>query len=566
LKDGNSRLEKRTTSIHLVLFVIGIILLGAAAPRLSADDPRPMVQPLFEFTMSSILPADSPSVAKRVYRLRFSPNRQKLAIRDGDNNVWQYDLATQTAQLAERTAKEQRRIQDLAYAADGKRLYGIADRGTPTWFCWQTDELKLVGQSNVVEGRVIERMLSGELIVNGRDVLTLSHPDAEPKIRQKSGLLRSNEGAVTLLVYNMSGISGESGLEWREKADDTSVVLSTPVLSEQWQRTLQQQVSRAVGRQTSVGGALMLSPCGNRVVMLDRRAIIIWDAASGEEWRDLSDELPGPGRLPVPSDILTAKFSPNGQWLVVGTVGKSAPEAIAGEVHLIDMVAGRWAGRLTTTTQSASALDFSDDQRWLAVASSSLVDDRVRVFDLDAWLAAPATANDQITNRPLSLDELATDDPRLAILRIGQLQKQGEVYRTILATTLTYDASRARRLMGEVVEKMDSPVFEVRSHAEREMQILATQFPTTIRELLDDDTLTSESKFRIKRTVTTMNGVARLSEEQWRLLCRSLHALEGISEAWAEQLLAKTTEHPIRFVSRQARLSHQVWLNRHRGP
>lgn len=544
--------------------MLGAYLFGSffLSEWTQADEPWPVAEPIIEFAMSSILPAGGSSAAKRVYRLRFSPDHKKLAIRDGDNNIWQYDLATNQAGLLERADKDTRRIQDLAYSANGQYLYAIADRGAPSWFCWTTEDLKLVGTSNSVEGRVVERTLDGELMVNGRDVLNLSHPHAEPRIRKRSGLLRSNEGSVTLLVYNLSAVAGESGLEWRERIDEDAVVLKTPVLNEHWQRVLQQQVSRAVGRQTSVGGSLLLSPCGNRVVMLDRRGLLIWDAASKDQWRALSDDRPEPDHLPVNADILTAKFSPNGQWLAIGTVGKNSPEPINGEIHLIDMVAGRWLGRVATTTQSVSAIDFSDDQNWLAVGSTSLVDDRIRVYDLNAWMLAQLGVN-QDDSAPVSIDGLLTLDPRVANLHaLSLLQNANSVQRELTAT-LTFDASRAKQLMGQVIERMDSPVFEVRSQAEIEMNRLATQFPNAIRELQDDETLSSESQFRIRRTVATMSGIPRLSEAQWQMLCRSLHVLEHIAQPWAEELLVNSTKHPIRFVARQARLSHQVWLSRH---
>lgn len=520
-----------------------------------------MAEPIIEFAMSSILPTGSPSAAKRVYRLRFSPDHTKLAIRDGDNNIWQYDLSTREATLFERPAQDSRRIQDVAYSSEGQYLYAIADRGAPSWYCWTTNDLKLVASSQTVEGRVVERTVNGELMVNGRDVLSLSQPHAEPRVRKRSGLLRSSEGAVTLLVYNLSAMAGESGLEWRERIDDDAAVRQTPLLNEHWQGVLQQQVSRAVGRQTSVGGSLLLSPCGNRVVMLDRRGLLVWDAASKEQWQALSEDRPEPDRLPVNTDILTAKFSPNGQWLAIGTVGKNSPEPISGEIHLIDMVAGRWLGRVATTTQSVSAIDFSDDQNWLAIGSTSLVDDLVRVYDLNAWTLANPEPN-QLDAASATIEDLKAMEPRVANWIATTLLRNANDVQQELTAALTFDGLRAKQLMGQVIERMDSPTFEIRRLAEQEMQRLATQFPSVIRELQDDDTLSSESQYRIRRTVASMTGIPRLSEDQWRILCRSLHLLEQIPQPWAEQLLADSTKHPIRFVARQARLSHQVWLSR----
>jgi WD40 repeat protein len=548
--------------------VLGLILggIGQSFYRPSlADEPFPSAVPWMEFTMSSILPADSQPVAKRVYRLRFSPNHEKLAIRDGSNNVWQYDLKQHTAQLAARTPNDLKRLQDFAYSSDGQYLYGIGERGNATWQCWTTKDLELASSSQSVEGRHIERTLGGELMVNGRDVMNLSSPTAEPKVRKRSGLVRSHEGSVTLIMYNLSGLFGESGLEWKEQSGDATSDLQTPVLNQHWQGILQRQVGRAVGRQSSVGGSLLLSPCGNRVVLLDRRELLLWDAATNEPWQLLSPDLPGPQHLPISADILSAKFSPNGQWLVIGTVGRGNPEQIPGEVHLIDMVAGCWLGRITTTTQSASAIDFSDDQRWLAVGSTSLLDDRIRIFDVAAWLETPTQPDDHERPQFSKLDDLAMANPRSAMLQVFQLRQQAAGYREELTSLLTYDPSHAQQMMAEVIEKMDSPTYSVRDRAESELQRMAELFPTTIRELMDLETLSSESRFRIKRTIAAMTGIARMSVLEWQVLCRSLHALEGVGEPWAGQLLADTCQHPIRFVARAARLSHQVWLSRYRG-
>lgn len=559
----------RRWKIKPVLAVGLCLILGAISNHrlvhAAADEPLPPAVPWLEFAMSSILPADSRPVAKRVYRLRFSPDHEKLAIRDGDNNIWQYDLKLRSAKLAPRTPKDQRRVQDFAYSADGQHLYAVGERGAPSWLCWTTTDLELASTSNAVEGRHLERTLTGDLMINGRDVLNLQSPIADPKVRKRSGLVRSHEGSVTLLMYNLSGLTGESGLEWKEQGDDLTSNLQSPKLNDHWQQILQRQVGRAVGRQSSVGGSLLLSPCGNRVVLLDRRELLLWDAATNEPWQLFSPDSPGSQNLPVSADILTAKFSPNGQWLAVGTVGRGNPDPIEGEIHLIDMVAKSWVGQVTTTTQSASALDFSDDQRWLAVGSTSLLDDRVRIFDLDAWVSRRSPSVDHGPPLLPKLDELSAADARLALLQIVHLRQQPEVYREELNSVLTFDTARAQQLIGPVIQRMDSPTYDVRVQAESDLQRMADLFPATIHELLDATELSSEARFRIQRTIAAMTGIARMSPPEWRLLCRSMHALEGIGEPWAEQLLSNSSRHPIRFVARQARLSHQVWLSRHRN-
>lgn len=544
----------------------------AAGSLVAPADDWPLAEVATEFRMSDFLPADSPAVAKRVYRLRFAPDGQALAIRDGANHLWQYHLPTGRVQLAERLATDNRRLQDVTYSRDGQRLYGISENGRPSFQWWDTQELRLRQHDDTVSGKRIECLLDGSLLINGRETLENWPEGQGPKIKKRAGLVRSVEGSVTLLMYNLSGMVGESGLEWREQVGgDQTRVLTAPSLPLVWQQLLLRQVGRAVGRASSVSGTLLLSPCGNRVVLLDRRAIMLWDAGSDRPWLELSAEAEGLAKLPLSGDILTASFSPNGQWLMVGTVGRSEPVAIPGEVHAIDAVAGRWVGVVARTTQSASAIDFSDDQRYLAVGSTSLVDDRVRIIDWEQWLTAGhhhATGSE----RPLVADEAALTwldqqlgQPEMPSAWGGVLwaRDQTSAVEASFTASLAPGDARLHERLQSVWPRLELPNFRQRERAEADLRLLALQYPEAVAALLETPELTGEARFRVQRTVSAMSGIARLPADDWRRLCRQLQSLEGIAAPWAGQLLQATTTHPTRSLARQARLSWQIWRRRH---
>lgn len=559
----------------------------AQEPAQAADVAWPLAAVAREFRLSDFLPADSPAVAKRVYRLRFAPAGQALAIRDGANQLWQYELGTGRVQLAERLASDNRRLQDVAYSRDGQRLYGISENGRPSFQWWDTQEMRLRQHDDTVGGKRVECLLDGGLLINGRETLESWLPGQGPKIKKRAGLVRSVEGSVTLLLYNLSGMVGESGLEWREHvAGDTTRVLPAPSLPLAWQQLLLRQVGRAVGRAPSVSGTLLLSPCGNRVVLLDRRAVMLWDAGSDQPWSELNADAKGLAQLPLAGDILTAHFSPNGQWLVLGTVGRSEPVEIPGEVHVIDAVAGRWVGVVARTTQSASAIDFSDDQRFLAVGSTSLVDDRVQIIDWEQWLSGAGVATGAMEQTPNAAERVEYDGASLptaaALERLDQELGHFDLRRawagvlrarTQAATiepTFTADLAVGDVLLHERLQsvwpRLELPNFQQRERAEAELRTLALQYPEAVAGLLEVTGLSGEARFRVQRTVSSMSGIARLPADDWRRLCRQLQALEGISADWAGQLLQSTTAHPTRSLARQARLSWHIWQRRHSDP
>jgi hypothetical protein len=562
---GKTSLTAELAGLGLVL---GLWLWGCLPEALVADDGLSPIQPATELRLTAYLPTDSPAVAKRVYRLRFSPSGNHLAIRDGANQVWQYQRDTGTMLLAQRFAETGKRIEDLAYSADGQWLYAIADSGRDSFQCWSSENLELVLRDDSVRGQQLAVTLAGEMLVNGRDALEMEQPGQVPKIRKRAGLLRSLEGSVSMLMYNLAGVAGESGLEWRERLNDSvPKVVAAPALPPLWQPLLQRTVGRAVGRQAAVGQAMQLSPDGNRVALQDKRAILLWDVAADQAWRELSATLPPPQRLPLQADIYSLRFSPNGQWLAISTIGESGPEPVRGEVHLVDVIAGRWLGLVTTTTQTASAVDFSADQRWLAVGSTSLVDDRIQIIDLDQWLASALPGPvPRIADPDPVWRELAGEDPRSAVAAVLRLRHNASAWQPSLTKTLTYDPEEIVQNLSLIRQRLSSPKFQERELAEQELRVIAEHFPLLLQELQSDAALSSECHFRLQRIQAQASAVVRLNHSDWRLYCRLLQALETIPHEWADTLLDQATHHPVRSLARQARVSQQVRRARGHSP
>ncbi len=546
--------------------LVVILCVPGVATAAENDESVPPAPVGFQLRMSDFLPDDSPSVSKRVYRLKFTPDGQSIAIRDGGNSVWQYDLREKTALQAEIPEGDRKRIMDLAYSLDGSRLYGISESGSASLLCWNSADLQLVWQSDSVAGKDILMTPTGELLINGRELMDIDLESQVPRVRKRAGLVRSWEGSVSLLLQNLAAGS-DSRLEWRDRFDESATkVVASPPLPLAWQAVLQREVGRAVGRQGSVSGALILAADGNRVVVKSRRGLLLWDAATEEPWQELGS-LQKPldaGYIPLSGDILTVAMSPNGQWMAVGTVGTSEPNRVPGEVHLIDAVCGRWIGRLTTTYQSASALDFSDDSRWLAVGSSSLVEDHVRIFDLEAWFAEIVASRQWDVNEATEADFLAAEPFRPLVAMLSSQASPGR-WQAILQGRLEYDFSSTRHSLLAAAQALDSQNYAGREEAEGEMRLLAVQFPAVLREILDDRNLSSETRFRLQRVVGQVSGVVRLPTSKWRSISRTMYALERIEQPWAGELLRQAMEHPVRAIARQATISHHGWLARQRN-
>jgi hypothetical protein len=557
---------KRLPPAAIVGLIFGLFFNGAG--RLVGDDGLSPIPPAIELRLSDHLPADSPAVAKRIYRLRFSPSGNLLAVRDGANQVWQYRRDAGAWQMASRGREGGRKIEDLAYSADEKWLYGIAESGRDSFQIWSTKNMEPVLQGDSIRGQQLTLTLDGEMLVNGRDSLEFASPEQAPKVRKRAGLLRSWEGSVSMLMYNLAGQVGDSGLEWRERLpDQVPKVVAAPALPPVWTQRLQRTVGRAVGRQTAVGPAMQLSPDGNRVVLYEKRAILFWDVATDEPWRELNAGLAPPHHLPLQADIFSLRFSPNGQWLAISTMGESGVQPIAGEVHLVDLIAGRWLGCIATTTQTASALDFSPDQRWLAVGSTSLVDDRIQIIDFDLWLAGVLSDLEPAAAQPADLwTQLQSENPVAATAAVLRLRRDPVAWQSALTQALIYNPDQIVQNMSHVTQRLNSPMFQERESAEQELRQIAEHFPLLLRELQNEAGLSSESQFRLQRILAEASAVVRLQPADWRLSCRLLQALETLPEDWAQALLEQATQHPVRAIARQARVSRSIGQARRLPP
>jgi WD40 repeat protein len=97
-------------------------------------------------------------------------------------------------------------------------------------------------------------------------------------------------------------------------------------------------------------------------------AVMVWDAHTGQ------DALP----IPVPREIFAIAFSPDGQWLALGSGD--------GTVQLRDAGTGREIGLVGKHTHEVRSVAFRRDGRRLVSASN---DGTVKVWDVTPALASP---------------------------------------------------------------------------------------------------------------------------------------------------------------------------------
>jgi WD40 repeat protein len=522
--------------------------------------------------MTDFLPSESRSVAKRVYVLRFSPIGQRLAIRDGANEVWEYDLKGARARRISAANNDSKRIEDLLYSPSGDRLFAISASGNVGLQSWGLQDPDDSWRADIW-GTSLAWAGPARLLVDGRNVYAIDRPESPPLLVQKSGLLRTPEGSISLLMSNLDGTAGESSLEWREKFPDGTVkVLRTPPLPEVWQILLQRRVGRSVGRQAAVDHVLKLSPDGNRLVILGEAGLLVWNASSNAGLIEMSSRQVDFGAVWVPLEgqISAATYAPNGQWLAVSVQNKTEQDGLVGEVHLIDAVAGQWLGRLGTLKHGVGAMAFSRDGQLFAMGSTSLVEDEVRVYDLDRWMTdslearTAAEAPGEIGARAPNLRGLASSDPVVAWASIQAVRGAPQDWQAELSGVFKQDPAQTASRLNQLVTALESPSFRERELALDALQTFGEREPAAVRALQDQPSLSSEGRFRIQSVLNSMSGVARPDHAEWLLYCRTLQALEGVPDDWAQEALAMAAAHPLRAIARQAKLSQDVWQAKHR--
>ena len=126
------------------------------------------------------------------------------------------------------------------------------------------------------------------------------------------------------------------------------------------------------GGHTAKVNKVLFTPDGMELISVsDDKTIRIWDVGSGAPLRVLRPPI-GPG---IEGMLFAAAVTPDGQTLAVG--GLSFSDEKLGEIHLIDLKAGRIAGVLKGHESWINALSFSPSGERLASGSA---DRTVRVW------------------------------------------------------------------------------------------------------------------------------------------------------------------------------------------
>jgi WD40 repeat protein/serine/threonine protein kinase len=115
------------------------------------------------------------------------------------------------------------------------------------------------------------------------------------------------------------------------------------------------------------------SPDGRRIAAGNASALVIWDAATGEELFRLTD--PGDRDLP----LLSLAYSPDGRRIIAG-YGQNEGRGDVGHATLWDAATGEVLGRIPGHRASVRGVAFSPDGREAALATWGLVE----LWDLEA--------------------------------------------------------------------------------------------------------------------------------------------------------------------------------------
>lgn len=508
-------------------------------------------------SMSELLPPDARSVARRVSHLQYSPDGKTLAIRNGDNQVMLLELRTKQARVAEGIRRHHNRIEDLAFNPQGDTLYAVTAAGTPGLIAWRVSDLEIVLNRPQLFGQRLSVGSDGKIYVHGAELICFDPQQADASVRRWKADAFAVLDPLPMLVKVVSG--DRQSLRWMEllwmplAPSQEALSYPIPILPLQWKTTLEQNL---IGKSVTRRLGLQVSPDANRLVLIDDRAIALWEVAVAPQWSFL-EEIGIPGRdvrfMKLNGRIFTFAFSPDSQFLVLGTVGNSETP---GQAIVIDAVAGQVVGTIANSPRSITALGFSPDGLRLAVGSSSLQDDRIQIIDFETWLFSQS---DAVIENPVST--LADSDPRVAAKSVGLARTLPLTAIDALFAPLDSDFEVAANTVQICLQGMTADRHQQRQEAESALTILLMNNRSLIQSI-DQEQLSAEVRFRVRRTIASLQAGYRLPLAQWLACCRGLRVLQSSADPQAATRLQTLAQHPLLPLARQANNSLQIWQKR----
>ncbi len=462
-----------------------------------------------------------------------------------DWSLRRWDAAT-GAELAVTSANPKGEVYYTAFSADGRRLARVIHDGTlhlldvepgkelrswkvPTW----------ESTTNWMEGNVVKKVFKTPhptitkpaFSLDGKILLAAEGPkiyrwevatgrelpafEVEGTSRPATWCLPSPDGG-TLLVW-----------AWGQQAH---VVLLDAASGEVKRRL---QGIRAWSHQPA------FSPDGRTLALDDIGAVSLWEVASGQSR----------GRLVGPRMTFSLAFSPNGQFLAVGT----DPET---PVSLWDLATGQVVANLQNDFGRVESLAFSPDGSRLTVAgysSTVLVCDLAELCGKKKWaeIAKSTATADGLEGL---WAELSGSDGARAYRAIRQLALAGPHAAVFLKARLKGDKPPDERRIARLIADLDDDQFATREKAFKELEKLGVPAKPALRRTLESE-VSAEVRSRVKRLLERLDAPPG-SPSTDLVQLRAVEALEANGTKEALQVLAELSDDSADAqLAREAKLS-----------
>ncbi len=511
-----------------------------------------------EIRVSDFLQPDSRTVAKRDSLLEFSPNGEKLAIRNGDNQVIMFDLKQRTANFAKGILPGFSRFEDMTFSNDGKTLFAVANGGPLGVIAWETETLTVQWSQPSPQGSTANLDDQNHLLILGTHLTYVDAAQGTKIISEPEVLAKADQEPIVALLKNVVlGGQNMTPLVLRnDSIQSQPIIRNTPLLPMIWQTYLG-SISRRSNRNTSIG--IKISPDGNTIAIVDRTRIMLWQTPTNDGWMHLENSEVADlniKELPIENDILNFEFSPNGQLLAIGTIGRN-PES-PGQILLLDTVSGTTMGTVATSPRSFTAISFSKDNRYLAVGSSSLADDVIRIIDINKWLLDREKSIDPDS----LLANLSSNNALTAWHAVATLQNQKTTLPTSLTELLGFQQNDLNKEFQSLLSQLNSKKYLDRQAAQEKLSSFGFAYPEIVEKFSGELKRTAESKYRFGKISKNISDGYQLATTQWKTICRTLAVLEGTDTIEAYNALNAAAGHPMPPIARKARASLRIWQNR----